>query len=103
MHPQAEPGHIQPAQRNVLHGWFPFVRVAASRGHAAACWMGVPSTLRVTWTLPRVALEYGHRWSARTIRSAASSNDRYGACRSRVTWRPKPPCPVGPIPTREWI
>src|ERR687892_732954 len=67
---------------------------------AAARSRGVPSTLRVTWMLPRVALAYGQRRSARAISSAASADERCGACRSRATCRPKPPCPVGPIPTR---
>src|SRR5919112_4105168 len=67
---------------------------------AAARARGVPSTLRMTWMLPRVALAYGQRRSARAISSAASADERCGACRSRATCRPKPPCPVGPIPTR---
>src|SRR3989441_5283926 len=34
------------------------------------------------------------------MRSSASTRDRRGACKSRATVKPKPPCPVGPIPTR---
>ena len=49
---------------------------------AAARSIDLPSTLRVTWMLPRVALEYGHRWSARAMRSAASAGERCGALRS---------------------
>ena len=40
------------------------------------------------------------RGPARRIRSSASARARCGACRSSATVRPKPPCPVGPMPTR---
>ena len=51
--------------------------------------------------LPRVATEYGQRSWARAISSAAVAAVRFGACRSSETASPKPPCPVGPIPTVE--
>src|SRR6266487_5146184 len=101
-----QPAHIERWDVGVHRHWAvgaPRWRPRGQAGLAAARSMGVPSTLRMTWMLPRVALEYGQRQSARAMRSAASAGERCGACRSRATCRPKPPWPVRPMPTREWI
>jgi hypothetical protein len=47
-----DPPRSLDAVRTPTRGW-----VAWSTGQAAARWIGVPSTLRMTWMLPRVALE----------------------------------------------
>jgi hypothetical protein len=46
---------------------------------------GCPSTESATVMFPRVAFEYGQRWSARSISSRASSAAMCGACRSSET------------------
>src|SRR5437763_6195649 len=57
------------------------------------------STTSLTGILPRVAFEYGQTlWASSTSFSAvAFSTPGMKICSS--TSRPKPPCPVGPMPT----